>query len=617
MAWDGEGYTTARGRHRYWLLGNSTGALLERRGGLRTLDALPWIATHLADVPALHVAFSFGYDVNMLLRDVPRATLARVHAGEYVRIGRCALQWQPRKRLTLHVHQYDADREVWTRRGGHIWDVFGFFQSSFVAALQQYGVLPADVLQDMADMKAARRTFDWEMRDAVRAYMTTELDALVALMGRVRDAVREAGLTLARWDGAGAVAAALLQREGVKPHKGRSPARVETLARHAYFGGRIEAVRYGHTDQPCYRYDVRSAYPHALAQVPSLAGAVWEERPPGVGESFALARVRWAFAPREGAVYPFPWRAPNGRIYFPPNGEGVVWYPEVDAARSQLAAGVIAGRVEVLEAWTCVPATDVRPFGFVPELFRQRAQWKREGRGAEKILKLGLNSLYGKTAQHVGGSRGAPPAWHQLEWAGYVTSATRARLVTASLPAQAKGALVMFATDAIFSLQPLALPNGGLGTFEGDQLDGITVVQSGVYWVGPLARGTAYYRGFDADSLSRRGVLNGWRRGRGYVCGVSRRFVGMGRALASRTLEQWGQWPRTVRRLQLHPLVAHHGKRHVLQARRDVGTLWPTWATDPHIERIKGGAMSQPIALPWSVDGVPVRRDAEERVDPE
>src|SRR5690606_33111725 len=99
-----------------------------------------------------------------------------------------------------------------------------------------------------------------------------------------------------------------------------------------------------------------------------------------------------------------------------------------------------------------------RPFGWVPEVYDTRSKWRAEGIGAEKVLKLGLNSIYGKAAQRIGGKRygrPAPPSWHQMEWAGYATARTRAELYRAALPALARGSAVMFATDAVVSTEPL------------------------------------------------------------------------------------------------------------------------------------------------------------------
>jgi len=55
---------------------------------------------------------------------------------------------------------------------------------------------------------------------------------------------------------------------------------------------------------------------------------------------------------------------------------------------------------------------------------------EHDGNPAQVALKLCMNSMYGKLAQRIGWdpiNRRLPP-WHQLEWAGWVTSYTRAKL---------------------------------------------------------------------------------------------------------------------------------------------------------------------------------------------
>jgi hypothetical protein len=53
------------------------------------------------------------------------------------------------------------------------------------------------------------------------------------------------------------------------------PPEVERAARHGYFGGRIEVPVYGEVPGPIYRYDVHSAYPAAIAELPNLTRGSW------------------------------------------------------------------------------------------------------------------------------------------------------------------------------------------------------------------------------------------------------------------------------------------------------------------------------------------------------
>lgn len=596
VAWDGEGVTTG-GRHRYLMLRSSEKGGLTSAKGLRTADLLHALVEGLVAAPdAWHVGFAFGYDVNMIVGDFRPAQLFRLHKGRWVVWRQYRLRYRRAKCLT--VQRYRLGR--W--EGGTVWDVFGFFQASFVRSCEAYQIGSEDERRQVLAMKTERARFCVRDLPAIEQYCEHECRLLVQLMTKVKAYCEEAGLRLSRWDGAGAVASSLLNREGVKPLKsdeGETPDAVQDAVQTAFAGGRIELLRYGHLPgETIHHYDINSAYPDALQNVPCLRHGRWVHSDDGRNErrsSFTVARLSFAFR-RGQACYPFFWRAPDGRIFYPPSGRGWYWRPEVDAALDAIASGALSGSFTVEESWTWEPECDERPFGFIPPLFAQRQTWKAQGRGAEKMLKLGLNSLYGKCAQHVGGTTDSGPPWHQLEWAGWTTSATRARLYRAALAAGSGS--VFLATDGLYSTQRIeSLPLGKtLGTWDYAQHTGLTTVQSGVYWVDDAATTKAYHRGFDPGSLDRAKIVRAWERGSDTVRASSTRFFGMGQALAGATSwERWRQWVSTPRVLQLTPLGT----------KRMDADVWPkphrglvrTYAYDPRLEAL--GRDSTPASLPW------------------
>lgn len=99
----------------------------------------------------------------------------------------------------------------------------------------------------------------------------------------------------------------------------------------------------------------------------------------------------------------------------------------------------------------------------------------------EKVLKLGINSAYGKLAQGVGGSKHAAPST-SFPWAAAATTAgTRALLVRAGL--RAPHEIIFFATDGIQSLKPLGIESEQkiLGTWEYKKLIAGVFIAPGVY----------------------------------------------------------------------------------------------------------------------------------------
>lgn len=110
-------------------------------------------------------------------------------------------------------------------------------------------------------------------------------------------------------------------------------------------------------------------------------------------------------------------------------------------------------------------------------VYRQRVALGKDTRGYP--LKLALNSLYGKLAQRSGSG-----PYHDAAAAGLVTAMTRARLIEAI--AYDPEAVVIAATDGVFSLRPLPLDIGdGLGQCgqsKPEDWPDLFIARSGVYW---------------------------------------------------------------------------------------------------------------------------------------
>lgn len=586
VAWDGESITDASGHH-YVMLVSSNGDVIINPKGISTVQCLDVLLDGgMKARNKYHVGFAFSYDVNMILRDVPKEKLQQLWEEGKTRWRGYSIEYKPRREFAVY-----KDRKAF-----RIWDVWGFFQSSFVNALHAYG--HSDFLEFIANMKEKRAEFSLRDMAEMLHYCKLECEKLEEMMDQFAAYLQECELRLHRYDGAGSVAAAMLKQHGVRQAmKGTAP-KVQRAAAHAYFGGRIELVQYGNEpNKTIYQYDLRSAYPSQIQRLPCLACGEWKsDKTNALSENpFTVYRIRWELDDSSN-VNPLPYRDRYGSIFFPRRGMGWYWQPEVAAAYEAASSGIIAGKIEILERIQYVSACEHKPFDWVPEMYERRAEWKRAGIGAEKVLKLGLNSLYGKSAQRIGYQKDKAPAWHQLEWAGYVTSATRAQVYTASFPAIKENALIAYATDAVFSLIPLDLPTENrLGYWEPDEHEGGTFVQSGVYWLDKERVG--HTRGFARDDLHATDIIQAWSEGRSEIGWKIRRFVGLGRALrGERQWGRWRTWAEEEKALSLTPL----GTKRTLMSSRAVEPhrgLILTEPADPHTsDRL---TLSAPIKLPW------------------
>lgn len=542
VAIDGESYTTDDGVHRYVLLNASdTGDYIFNPEGLGTLDCFKFLLSLKEKYKKpIFVAFGLNYDVNMMLRDFGKERLIELWKKQRTHWYDYDVEWMPGKWFKIRKGKVNIK----------IYEVFGFFQTSFVKSLAKWNIEVQDP-EALEGMKASRSLFDDDMREQIIHYCQTECRLLSQLMTELRDALRDVGIVPNSWCGAGSIAAALLHREGVREHHVIEPEVFTPALRkaclHAYYGGRTELFIQG-SFPTVTEYDICSAYPAIALDLPSLKGATWTHRKDyDLNVPWAIWHVKWGF-PEGTILAPFPVRRKQS-ISYPLQGEG--WYHasevrEVITRHPEL--------VTVIEGWQLHPANDDKPFAFISRLYNERRELKRKGHAGEKCLKLGINSVYGKLAQGVG-YRGKLPPFQSYFWAGAITAGTRATLF--HLGSRDPDNLIMVATDALFFRGVHELPvSDELGGLERVDLTDVFTAQPGVYCA-TTAEGEEVKRsrGFFAREIDfgelRRGFVDNKMHHVGQY--TSHRFVGLGSALMLKDFGAWRTWKDSVRKLSLTP----------------------------------------------------------------
>lgn len=663
VAIDGEGFSEGgdfkitmpsgiiyRGRNHYYayLAASDGTAIISDADRLSTMDVLDFFCTIKQSNPkAIVVCFGGGYDIchtvcHGLNRDELAALLGKdekkrrkldINLGGY----QYRLEYRPRKSLTIRrwesgvrKYEYDQRAEKW-KPTQHlqvvVWDVWGFFQGSFVDAMKKW--LPNDPDYEMIKrMKGERNIFERSEIEQIKVYNQAELRCLVKIMEALRAAINDLGLKITRWDGAGAIAAAFLQKHKVTQYKAKPPPDVFHAARCAYSGGHIEVCQLGYYQGKVHHYDVNSAYPSFFYGLPALSTGRWRHGkgiPPS--EGFTVIRVSYQF--NFGLpFYPLFFRSGDGSIIYPARGTGWYWEPEYSVAR-KFADKFGAVIFEPLEWWTFESDVDIRPFGWVKDAYIQRQEYisvaALEGResGPEKVIKNGINSLYGKTAQQVGAridkeGNIKEPSYFQLEWAGYVTSGTRAQLMEAAI--QKPWAIIGFATDGLFSTEPLDLycPKAKeLGAWDYQIHTGITMVMPGVYWLHDGEKIKNYSRGFDKQQMSEVDFIHqAWARKQTTIPIDTTRLVGLGSALASQSF--WKMRGCFVTSRRTLSLDGDNSKRYPVQL----------YKCKPHKELVRtiprdhflgdnlplNELNSEPYPIAW-LDGTLAPADDDERIE--
>lgn len=545
LAIDGEGITDRNGRHRYVMLAASDGSYVQGRELTSTQ-----CFEYLLNLPKNHliVGFSISYDVVKWLAFLPKETLRYLWQTGSVKHGSYSIRYAPGKQINI---RHSDGRHV------HIYDVFGYFQRSFVAALEEWKVGTVKQVTRIREMKASRGTFSNEGMAEMLAYCQEECRLLVALMTKLRNAIIEGDIPMRQWYGAGAIAAAILEKQGVKAHVERQPPEKYSEAiLSGYFGGRFELFESGeHKD--VHLYDIRSAYPYILTSLPCQTHLVYRDEPGYVPSEWALYLCRWN-VPKRTPYPPFPFRAAKTRqILYPTKGMG--WYHASEVRSAiRLFGECIAIERSIIMFPACPDVCKGKPFGFIPEYFQYRRWLKSQGSQAQLTIKLGLNSLYGKTAQGVGFGEKKPPFQSYL-YAGMITAGTRAMLLDAI--AQAPDQIIWTATDGIASKVPLTLQTGeALGEWEYTHADWVFCVQPGVYQVCKDGKVETRSRGFGKQETAFDEIRRAYDKDPvwGEYKYKTTRFVGLGSAL-SRT-DFWGsfgRWKEMERSIKFYPSKRH------------------------------------------------------------
>lgn len=368
---------------------------------------------------------------------------------------------------------------IWLRdehRRVTIWDLGKYYQGPFVNAIKDWKIRQ-DVQGEIAKMKKRRSIFAWREISRIRKYCLNECEALAEFATAVEQAHIDADLKPRGWFGPGSTASVLLKRHNIQERRGIIPPIMLEAVACAFFGGRAEISTKGYVRGPIYGYDISSAYPYHASQLPCLEHGRWER----VTRERALTGKRVVHALVHGHVHnapgdwaPLPVRLPNGSIVFPRSGASGWWWRDEWLAAREGWKGLQFDQAYVLHR-----ECSCKPFEFLPELFaHRRAVGKETGEG--KVIKLALNSVYGKLAQTIGKAQYASRVW-----AGMITSGTRAQVLRLMLRHKALDSILMIATDGLFSTEQHTVHNEiVLGGWERKEHDSITLVRPGIYWLG-------------------------------------------------------------------------------------------------------------------------------------
>lgn len=571
---DGEGQ--GRKDHRYILLAASDESGKRERyiegDNLSTVECLEFLLKIPANAKCF--AYAFNYDLTKILKDLDNKSLFLLFRpelrgyDEHIRAPKPVIwsNYALNLQSTKFVVESAGIRVV-------VWDIWKFYQCSFVKSLTDWKIAPEEHIDRISSMKDQRSEFDKLDRPAIRNYCFEECRYLSTLARNLIKAHDDAGLKLRNYYGAGSTGGALLKKMKIDQKRRYPLAKMVQPVASSFFGGRFENSVIGEIKGPIHSYDISSAYPYRLRFLPCLEHASWRRtRDSSLLSNFKAALVRYVLSeglPLNIPWCPLPYRLLDGTITFPRvSGGGWVWREEF------LAAQKLFPQVQFKEAWLLDSNCACEPFKNITECYLERCRIGKEGAGI--IFKLGPNSCYGKLAQSVGHK----PPFQCWIWASMVTSGCRAQLLELLGLHKVHANVLSMATDGIYSREAIECPKPlDTGTDStGKPLGGWEhkIVEKGVFFARPgiyfpldpteseiqTVRGRGLGRKILFDSWQR--IVEAWQKGHETVEVANVvRFCGAKSSISVRDLETepeffraktYGQWVNKTVTLSLSAL---------------------------------------------------------------
>lgn len=374
--------------------------------------------------------------------------------------------------------EYIPSKKLAIRKGHHssiFFDIAQYYHASLIDAYQNnIGKLDSKYLS----MKEKRKQFSkWYYRDnkkLVRDYCIQDCKRTKELAENwIKLFHTGFGFYPQRWISSGYLAEKVLINKRIEsPRFSDISDKIQELAFQSYFGGRFEILKRGFIGT-AYLYDINSAYPYALTQIPNLLKGKWIRRK-SIHHNSKVGFFRiLADIPDEKYVPPFPFRT-NGIVVFP-SGKF-----ETFVTLAELQAYDNPKFYKILDSWQFIPESNEYPYrDFILELYQKRLELKRKNDPLQQPIKIILNSIYGKMGQKT--NRKIGNLFNPVIFS-FITGFTRAQLYKFVIENNLERNVVAFATDSICVTKKLDIESGELGKFHFDNFaNDVFYLQNGIY----------------------------------------------------------------------------------------------------------------------------------------
>lgn len=601
--------------------------------GIDGLEVLEFITQGEAR-SALNVWYNLNFDVNVILKALPRENLEdiRFHnrtEWEDENGKEWSITYIPKKMLEIR----DGNGNAYSH-----FDVSQFCYTSLEGAAEDWLGIEDGKANDGLDVERfGEKSYIEAHEGEIRRYLREDCRLTRDIFREVVTLGEDLNIPFGKPYSTGYVAADYV-RNRLEYKPGYGPAWLQEVAWETYRGGRFEVAKRGDVGR-VYGADINSAYPWVLSELPDPATVKWG----GFGEAgvnpieaadfeeadYGFVKATMSTDP-ERPFQPFAITNPDegGRVEYPALQNVTKWVllDEFVFARDNdfFTDYDVHGAVLGLTS-----EDTVYPFDFFKDIYHERKTLEDDGKMKHgKLLKIVMNSIYGKTCQtnvnyeeidettafeEVAGSvatdhRGR--AFYENEVAGrlfnpflatYITGRTRLKLLESVVENGLEDDTIMLATDCIMveaeafegtDLHTAAEAEApsyreALGGWDYDYVGEAFVIGSGVYEVetedGKLKSGVRGFKDLYSDENDFDSIREAAEAHPDGIPVKNHRPVTMGDILArGGKLSEIGSFTKTERKLT---------------ASMDTKRNWPRGETVTFADLLTGAEGSKPKVL--------------------
>lgn len=384
--------------------------------------------------------YNLGYDAECILKLLPKEVLQSYRFSKELKFDY--------NNYTIH---YIDRKQLSIRKANHVvicYDIAQYYDNKALTKAYDESIgkpLDPAYLQTKGRRKDFKLWLYLRNKKSIRNYCIRDCTMTKELAEKwLETFYKQFGFLTRNWISSGYLAEKVLIYNGVGiPYFHEIPYEIQDLAWKSFYGGRFELIQRGFIGT-CWLYDINSAYPHALTQLPDITKGIWISSKK-IHQSTALGFFHiWARINDSVKVAAFPFRTKTNKIIYPVGEfETYVTLAELKAVENDTRVNY-----EILDSHQFIPNEDCRyPFrDFIERQYYLRIELKDKADPLEKAIKIVLNSMYGKMAQRINNRMGnlfSPVI------ASFITGFTRAQLYRFVREHGLEKQIVAFATDSV------------------------------------------------------------------------------------------------------------------------------------------------------------------------